>query len=54
MKAEQKAVIARAQRDGLNPSDLAAELLTHDLVNSALGVVSEENEMGGRSILIDA
>lgn len=39
MKAEQKAVIARAQREGLAPSELAAELLTHDLMTSALGVI---------------
>lgn len=37
MNAEQKAVISRASRDGLAPSEIAAELLTHDLLNSMLG-----------------
>lgn len=44
MKLEQKAVIARAQREGLAPSEIAAELLTHDLVNSALA------QMRGHSV----
>jgi DNA segregation ATPase FtsK/SpoIIIE-like protein/uncharacterized protein YbjQ (UPF0145 family) len=39
MNVEQKAVIARATREGLAPSELAAELLTHDLLNSAIGVI---------------
>lgn len=39
MKAEQKAVIARAEREGLAPSEISAELLTHDLLTSALGVI---------------
>lgn len=36
MKADQKAIIQSAQRKGLAPSEVAAELLTHDLLNSAL------------------
>lgn len=36
MKADQKAVIQSAARKGLAPSEVAAELLTHDLLNSAL------------------
>ena len=39
MKLEQKAIIDRAKREGLAPSELASELLTHDLLNSALGVI---------------
>lgn len=39
MNAEQKAVISRASRDGLAPSEIAAELLTHDLLNSALAQI---------------
>ena len=36
MNVEQKAIIQRAKREDLAPSELAAELLTHDLLNSAL------------------
>lgn len=36
MKADQKAVIARANREGMAPSEIASELLTHDLLNAAL------------------
>jgi ribosomal protein S25/uncharacterized protein YbjQ (UPF0145 family) len=39
MKIDQKAVLARAEREGLTPSEVAAELLTHDLVSSALSVI---------------
>lgn len=39
MKADQNAVIQAAQRKGLAPSEVAAELLTHDLLNSALNQI---------------
>lgn len=37
MKAEHNAIIQSAARKGLAPSEVAAELLTHDLLNSMLG-----------------
>lgn len=37
MKYEHKAIIDKAKQDGLAPSELASELLVHDLLNSALG-----------------
>jgi len=39
MKMEHKAIIDRAAREGLSPSELAGELLVHDLLTSALGQV---------------
>lgn len=44
MKADQKAIIQAAQRKGLAPSEVAAELLTHDLLNSAL------NQLRGHAV----
>jgi DNA segregation ATPase FtsK/SpoIIIE-like protein len=39
MKYEHKAIIDKAKQEGLAPSELASELLVHDLLNSALGVI---------------
>lgn len=39
MKYEHKAIIERATRDGLPPHEIAAELLTHDLLNAALAQI---------------
>lgn len=41
MNVEQKAIIQRAKREDLAPSELAAELLTHDLLSSALSQMKQ-------------
>lgn len=40
MKPEHKAIMARAAKEGLLPSELAAELVVHDLVNAARAQMS--------------
>jgi len=40
MKTEHRAILARAEKEGLLPSELAAELVVHDLVNAARAQMS--------------
>jgi len=49
MKAEHKAVIARARKDGMQPSEIASELLLHDLVQASINQLSK-HEVGFRKM----
>lgn len=40
MKQEHKAILARAEKEGLLPSELAAELIVHDMVNATRAQMS--------------
>jgi len=49
MKAEHKAVIARARKDGMQPSEIASELLLHDMVQASINQLSK-HEVGFRKM----
>lgn len=49
MKAEHKAIISRARKDGLQPSEVASELLLHDLVQASINQLSK-HEVGFRKM----
>lgn len=49
MKQEHKAVISRARKDGMQPSEIASELLLHDLVQAAINQLSK-HEVGFRKM----
>lgn len=49
MKAEHKAIISRARKDGMAPSEVASELLLHDLVQASINQLSK-HEVGFRKM----
>lgn len=49
MKAEHKAIISRARKDGMQPSEVASELLLHDLVQASINQLSK-HEVGFRKM----
>lgn len=49
MNAQQKAVIEKAKKDGLQPSEIASEFLLHDIVQACIGQLSK-HEVGFRKL----
>jgi S-DNA-T family DNA segregation ATPase FtsK/SpoIIIE len=49
MKAEHKAIISRARKEGMAPSEVASELLLHDLVQASINQLSK-HEVGFRKM----